>query len=112
MSSVKIRLNLSPLIFYYHLVAGQLLIIFGSEYYQVPFDEDILCFEIPVCDGGLALSANDGHVEVVQARCDREGHVEQLWQKDTIFLKNFGNPVCHTRNFGIKNCNKKVNLLR
>jgi hypothetical protein len=51
---------------------------FARKYYQVPFDEDILCFEIPVRDGGFALSADDGHVQVVQARCDREGHVEQL----------------------------------
>ncbi len=56
-----------------------------SEYYQVPFDEDVLGFEIPVCNGGLALSAHDGHVEVVQARRDGKGHVEQLWQEDLNF---------------------------
>lgn len=42
-------------------------------------------------DGWLALGADDGHVQVVQAGGDRQGHVEQLAKKKIIhnFTKIF-----------------------
>ena len=61
-------------VFVYY-VAFKLLKLY---FYQVTFNENILCFEISVSNGWLALGAYDGHVQVVEARGYRQGHVEQL----------------------------------
>jgi soluble P-type ATPase len=39
-----------------------------------------------VSDGRLALRADDGHVQVVQAGGDRQGHIEQLTKKKSFTI--------------------------
>lgn len=48
----------------------------------VRHDEDVLRFDVPVSDARFALGADDGRVQVYQAGCCRQQHVQHLLPKD------------------------------